>query len=230
MLEEDDLVLLGLKITKDPQTYREEYLEQLKRLDALLNLPTPPIKQIKPMIFFIVRHSSIDPVRSVNLLVSSLEIVKDYKTRRVVLDGLVLMRQKKCMESKELTRLIVMYGHELNYFVRSMQEFLDVHCYAVLRNWYKKGTEKQKSFCYFLLLVLFSKIHDVSERKRMQRDSSKTNRYTGISEDVNGSSHIEEIDSKCDQESTSTSSYCEDRRRCIQRYCKQYKHTRHDKV
>lgn len=203
MVPEDDLVLLGLKIAQDPQTYREEYLEQLRRLEALLNLPSPPVKQIKPMIFFIVRHSSIDPAKSVNLLISSLDAIKEYKTRRVVLDGLTLMRQKKYIETRELIRLIVIYGHELSYFVKSAQEFLDVHCYTILRDWYKKGTERQKSFCYFLLLVLFSKIHDVGRRKEIEEGGESINQRLEIAEGGSCSSCTEETANEHDPDTSS---------------------------
>jgi len=161
---EQDLVTLGIKISKDPETYKDDYLEQLRTLEALLALPAPPLKQISPMIFFVVRHSRIDPDRSLGLLRRSLETITEHKTRRVVLDGLILMRQKGLVESRELVRLIVTYGHELSYFVRSTQEFLDVGCYGVVREWYLKGTERQKKFCYFLMLVIFSKVHEVGER------------------------------------------------------------------
>lgn len=178
-MPEQDLVLLSLKIAKDPQTYKEEYLEQLKTLETFLSLPEPPLKQIQPMIFFIVRHSSIEPIRSVKILVESLEIIKEYKTRRVVLDGLIIMRQKGYIETKELIRLIIIHGQDLSYFVKSSQEFVNSECYPILKEWYLKGTERQKCYCYFLLLVLFSIVHGLEKNNDEDSDEDEAN-----SEDV----------------------------------------------
>lgn len=167
---DEDLILLGMNIRKDPLTYKNEYLTQLKTFESLMNLPTVPIKQIKPMIFFIVKYSHVEPSKAIGTLVNSLDLIQDYRTKRVILNGLIIIRQKKLIESKELLRLVIIHGNDLRYFLSSVQEFLDVNCYSVLKDWYSKGTERQKSFCYFLLLVLFSKIHDVQERKRMERE------------------------------------------------------------
>ncbi|KAM0680496.1 hypothetical protein GINT2_001184 [Glugoides intestinalis] len=196
---EQDLVLLGLNIKKDPQTYQEEFLEQLKILESLLKLPAPPLVQIKPMIFFIVRYSIVDPQRSIRLLIDSLDRIHEYRTRKVVLSGLIIMRQKKYIESKELLRLIIMYGNDLRYFLTGAQEFLDLECYAVLCEWYGKGTERQKSFCYYLLLVLFSKIHAMADRKRGKESRMYNMRMTiddqefdSIDEEINNCDELDE--------------------------------------
>lgn len=206
---EEDLVLLGLKIKKDPITYKDEYSAQLRTLSSLICLPNPPTKRIKPMIFFLVKYCSVDPRRSVGLLIDALDVVKDYRTRRVILNGLIVVRQKKYIESRELLRLMIIYGNDLRYFLNSAQEFLDTGCYRILVEWLKKGTERQKCFCYFLLLVLFSKIHDVSDRKKMKREMQenrdKMSAWPGgdagwaadVSRDDNYTEEINEGSSEC---------------------------------
>lgn len=166
---DEDLVLLGLKIKRDPETYKDEYSAQLRALSSLISLPSPPIKRIKPMVFFLVKHCDVDPDQSVGLLMDALDAIKDYRTKKVILNGLVVVRQKRYIESRELLRLMIIHGNDLRYFLNSAQEFLDTGCYGILVEWFKKGTERQKCFCYFLLLVLFSKIHDVSDRKKMKK-------------------------------------------------------------
>lgn len=209
---EENLILLGLKIKKDPETYKDEFLAQLKTFNSLISLPSPPIKQIKPMIFFIVRHCSIDPVNSTSVLISALETVTDYPTKKVILSGLIIVRQKKLIESKTLLKLIISHGNDLRYFLRNVQEFLDVECYEILVDWYNKGTERQKCFCYFLLLVLFSKIHDVNDRRKMEQDMLTIKGNTEVSsadDEMDSLSEEEQSDlidgddilSGCDEES-----------------------------
>lgn len=176
---EEDLILLGMNIKKDPLTYKNEYLAQIKIFESLLNLPTIPIRQIKPMIFFIVKYSNVEPLQAVNTLVNSLDSIQEYRTKRVVLNGLIIIRQKKFIESKDLLRLVITHGNDLRYFLSSVQEFLDINCYSILKDWYFKGTERQKSFCYFLLLVLFSKIHDVNDRRKMAQEMVELDGYEG---------------------------------------------------
>lgn len=188
---EENLISLGLKIKKDPLTYKKEYLMQIKAFSALIDLPSPPIKQIKPMIFFIVQHCKLDPTTSVRALVAALECLKDVRTKKIILNGLVILRQKKHIESKELIRFIILHGNDLRYFLRSTQEFLNLECYGILVEWYKKGTERQKCFCYFLLTVLFSKIHDVYERKKMQAAAQVKCENLISSEEDDYSSEIE---------------------------------------
>lgn len=190
---EEDLILLGMNIKKDPQTYRDEYIAQLKIFESLLTLPTLPIRQIKPMIFFIVKYSHVEPTKAVNTLINSLDVIPDYLTKRVVLNGLIIVRQKRLIESKDLLRLVLTHGNDLRYFLKSCQEFLDVNCFQVLKDWYVKGTERQKSFCYFLLLVLFSKIHDVIDRRKMDREMVENLNY--------GDEEIDNVDNEeCDNE------------------------------
>jgi len=200
---EENLISLGLKIKKDPLTYKKEYLMQIRAFSALIDLPSPPIKQIKPVIFFIVQHCKLDPTTSVSALVAALESLKDVRTKKIILNGLVILRQKKHIESKELIRFIILHGNDLRYFLRSTQEFLNLECYGILVEWYKKGTERQKCFCYFLLTVLFSKIHDVSERKKMQAEAKqlKYENLTSSEEDDYNSEVGSEIESESEHSS-----------------------------
>lgn len=182
---EDDLILLSMKIKKDPLTYKEEYSNQLRILQSLLSLPTPPVKQIQPMIFFIVNHCLVDPERSLKILVDSLEMIQENKTKRVILNGLVLIRQKQLIESKELLRLIIKHGNDLNYFLEGVQGFIDEGCYEVLIEWYKKGTERQRGFSYYLMIVLYTKLTnsnskgDVSYSNSSRGDLTAGNISTG---------------------------------------------------
>lgn len=178
---EENLILLGIKIKKDPLTYKEEFVSQIQIFETLSSLQSPPIKQIKPMVFFLVKHAHIEPFKTIKALLDGLENIKDYKTKKLILSGLIIVRQKKMIQSKELLNLILVHGQELRSFLKNMQEYLDLECYPVLLEWYKKGTERQKCFCYFLLLVLFSKIHSVADRKRMELESQENLSQDNIS-------------------------------------------------
>lgn len=190
---EEDLVVLGLKIKRDPETYRGEYSAQLRVLRALISLPSPPIKRIKPMISFLVRHCSVDPSKSVGLLADALDTVSDHKTKRAILNGLVVVRQKKYIGSKELLRMMIIHGNDLKCFLSSAQEFLCTDCYGILVEWFRKGTERQKCFCYYLLLVLFSKIHDVSDRKRMAKMQEDQGIWSSVDSTVEDSQRSDEL-------------------------------------
>ena len=153
-----DLITLGLKIKKDSLTYRNEFLDEIRSIESLITLPNPPIKQIKPVLSFIIRYCHVDAARSVNVLASSLAAIKDVKTRKVILGGLILIRQKKLLSSKDLFKYILMYGNDYRAYLKGCTEFLEIECYDTLVEWYHKGTERQQSFCYYFLLIIFGMI------------------------------------------------------------------------
>lgn len=153
-----DLITLGIKLKSDPLTYRNEFVDELRSFEMLASLPSPPVKQIKPFLSFVIRNVHVDPESSIKCLYTALENIKDLKMRRTILAGLILVRQKKLIESKELFKRILTFGSDLRFYLKGCQEFLDVDCYGVLMEWYSKGTEKQKSFCYYFLLILFHRI------------------------------------------------------------------------
>lgn len=152
-----DLVTLGMKLKDDPLTYRREYIDELRSFEALISLPTPPLKQIRPVLAFIVRNCHVEPGHSVSLLTAALTAIKDIRAKRTILGGLVLVRQKGFITSVELFKAVLAHGSDLKFYLRGCQEFLEEACYGILVEWYEKGTEKQKSFCYYFLLVLFSR-------------------------------------------------------------------------
>ncbi|KAI4292688.1 hypothetical protein PAPHI01_1962 [Pancytospora philotis] len=150
-----DLILLGMKLKEDPRTFRPEYMRELRALEALLSLHEPPVRQIKPILPFFIKNCHVEPAQTVRLLLLALETVKDIKVKKSILRGLVLVRQKGCIASRDLFRHVLLNGCDLSSYLRSCQEFLDASCYDVLVEWYRKGTEKQKSFCYYFLVYLF---------------------------------------------------------------------------
>lgn len=155
-----DLVFLSEKLKEDSISYQEEYLRELDSLRAMIRLHNPPIKQMLPIIPFIVQHSNIAPEKAYNILVAGLEI-RDPRLRNSILSGLVMMRQKALVSSYELFRMLLLYGNDLKPFHSACREFLDLECLDVLTDWYKKGTEKQKCFCYYFLLNFFSEANDL---------------------------------------------------------------------
>lgn len=152
-----DLIALGMKLKADPLTYKQEYLEQLKSLEALITLSSPPAKQLRPVLSFVIRNAHIEPAKSIELLILGLAVLKDLRMRKSILDGLILARQRGLVPSQELFQHILRYGSDFRCYIRGCREFLDADCFDILVEWYRKGLDKQKSFCYFFLLVLFSR-------------------------------------------------------------------------
>lgn len=171
-----DLVLLGMKLKDDPQTYRKEYTEELRSFESLIALPNPPLAQIKPMLTFIIQNCHVDPERSVGLLFAALGAVKDMKTKRTILGGFILIRQKSLMDSQTLFTHVITHGSDLTFYLRGCQEFLGLECYGVLVEWYRKGTERQRSFCYYFLLILHSRLGDAG----LEKDAGRCEELEGI--------------------------------------------------
>ncbi len=155
-----DLILLGDKLKKDSITYASEFESELDRFESLLELPQIPIKQMKPLLAFIIKNCHVNNKRSLRLLLDALSKIRDFKIRKSILCGLILFRQKKIIESSELLRMILMYGRDYKLYFKACQEYVDIGCYEVLKEWYYKGDEKQKSFTYYLLLIIFSNEKD----------------------------------------------------------------------
>ncbi|KAI5148846.1 hypothetical protein ENBRE01_0574 [Enteropsectra breve] len=170
-----DLITLGQKIKQDKLTWLPEYLEELDALEALIKLPNPPVKQMKPLIAFIVRYCYVEPERSIGALVGALSAIKDSKIRKSILGGLILVRQKRLIDSRVLIKNILLYGSDLKFYHKGVTEFLDFSCYDILVEWYGKGTEKQRCFCYYFLLVLFSRLPKVKIQSNATDEDDKEN-------------------------------------------------------
>lgn len=177
-----DLGLLSEKLKKDAVTYNKEYEIELDTLESIIGLPQINVRQLRPLLAFVIRNGHINKERTWNLLKETLAHVKDLKIRRSILGGAIVYRQKRMISSTELFRTILLYGSDLKMYFKGCREFVDNNCYDVLCEWYYKGMEKQKAFCYYFLLILFLKNNKLEER--MERKKSEVSNNV-VNETVN---------------------------------------------
>jgi len=155
-----DLIALGQKLKENPLPYMGEYRNELRTFETLLALPNPPIKQLKPLVSFIILHAHIEPEKTMLILSSALNQIKHPKIRSSILNGMILIRQKGIISSRMLINCVLMNSNSPKEFLSGCKEFIDLDCFEILKEWHDKGTEKQRIFCYYLLMFLYTMLDD----------------------------------------------------------------------
>ena len=156
---ENDLVLLGMKVKKDPETYKVEFMKKVDYLKSLLDLPNPPVKELRPYATFVTKHvwRVIKDTREsevlLNVVERSLDIL-DRKSSYKILNESILLRQKNVITSAQIFDLFIRY----EYNSHSISQYLDFTVFGVLEKYFKSGSDKQKRYCYYYLLKLFNKL------------------------------------------------------------------------
>ena len=154
-------VLLGL--SKNPRNYIEEYGKQLDTFVSLVNLPNQPEKPIRQVLSLLLTHVKIDS-RLPNALINSIRTIKCHKIRHVVIESLFLLKRNKLIDADQLLRNLLEYHSDLKSILNLTRREVSVDTVPCLLEYYTKGNDKQKCFCYYMIVYLFSCGHTELEK------------------------------------------------------------------
>ncbi|KAH9411262.1 hypothetical protein HK407_06g10920 [Ordospora pajunii] len=154
-------VMLGL--SKNPRNYTEEYRKQLDMFVSLVNLPNQPDKPIRQVLALLLTHVKIDS-RLPDALISSIKTIKCHKIRHMVIESLFLLKRNKLIDADRLLRNLLEYHPDLKSILNRTRRDVSGDAIPCLLEYYAKGNDKQKCFCYYMIVYLFSGGHSELEK------------------------------------------------------------------
>lgn len=147
-------VMAGL--SKSPENYVEEYGRQLELFESLVKLPKQPEKTVRQTLSFLLAHPTIDK-RLAAVLISSIRTVRCLKVRRIVVESLFMLRRKELVSTEQLLRNVLEHHPDLKSVLGRTKGVVSEEAAGCVVEYYRKGTEKQRSFCYYLVVYLFTR-------------------------------------------------------------------------
>ncbi|AFN83157.1 hypothetical protein EROM_060630 [Encephalitozoon romaleae SJ-2008] len=147
-------VLVGLE--KCPENYAEEYGRQLELFNSLVKLPKQPVKIIRQTLSFLLAFPKVDK-RLPETLIASIGTIKCHKTRRIVVESLFRLRRKGLIDTGQLFKNLLEHHPDPKSVLRRARALVSKEAVPWILEYYGKGTDKQKGFCYYLIVYLFTK-------------------------------------------------------------------------
>lgn len=145
-------VMVGL--SNDPENYVEEYRQQLQSFEALVRLPKQPEKTIRQTLAFLLAHPRVDK-RLPDVLADAVRMVKCHKTRSVIVNSFFGLKSRGLIGTDQLFRTLLEHCVDLKSVLKNAKREADEEAIPHLLNYYRKGTDKQRCFCYYLIVCLF---------------------------------------------------------------------------
>ncbi|ADM11669.1 uncharacterized protein Eint_060610 [Encephalitozoon intestinalis ATCC 50506] len=155
-------VMVGLE--KCPENYVEEYGRQLELFSSLVRLPKQPGKTIRQTLSFLLAFPTIDK-RLSETLVSSVETIKCHKIKRTVVESLFRLRRRGLVSGEQLLKNLMEHHPDPKSVLKRIRSLVSEEEVPCILEYYKKGTDKQRSFCYYLVVYLFRKGCGVLEKE-----------------------------------------------------------------
>ncbi|WEL38825.1 hypothetical protein PFJ87_06g00920 [Encephalitozoon hellem] len=147
-------VLVGLE--KCPENYTEEYGRQLELFNSLVKLPKQPGKTIRQTLSFLLAFPNVDK-RLPEILIASIGTIKCHKIRRIVVESLFRLRRKGLIDAGQLFKNLLEHHPDPKSILRRAKALVSSEAIPWILEYYGKGTDKQRSFCYYLIVYLFTK-------------------------------------------------------------------------
>jgi hypothetical protein len=150
-----DIHRISHEVARNPETYREEYRSEMRSYESLTRLPQQPEKIIRQTLAFLLSHPRMEEGLA-ETLVSSLSTTKCLKIRQLVLNGLFSLKRTGAISSSLLLKTLLEHSVELKSFLKRCREIADEAVIPIVQEYYRRGTDKQRCFCYYMIVYLFS--------------------------------------------------------------------------
>lgn len=151
-----DLYQVMVGLSKNPENYLEEYRQQLRSFEALVRLPKQPEKIIRQTLSFLLAHPKVDG-KLPEILIGSIGNIRCHKIRRIVIESLFILRHKNLISTGQLFKNLLGHCTDLKSVLNKARKWADEDAIPHIQNYYRKGTEKQRCFCYYIIVHLFAK-------------------------------------------------------------------------
>lgn len=153
-------VMVGL--SRNPENYTEEYGKQLQLFEALVRLPKQPEKVLRQTLALLLAYPRVDE-RLPIVLIGNIKAVKCYKIRNIILNSLFVLKYKRLVSSEQLLENLLDHCADLRSVLKKTRKEVGEETIPCLLKYYRNGTDKQRCFCYYLMVYLFSRGHSQLE-------------------------------------------------------------------
>ncbi|KAF7678807.1 Protein SDA1 like protein [Astathelohania contejeani] len=155
-----DLQTLQINILRDPPTYEAEYRHHLATYESYIQLPTQPLKHLRPLLAFLSATSHLYINNYNDILLRHLSTASDSLIIEELLKHLFMLRRKKQINALTFFECIFRYNGGSKKMLRRLMVELEP-CEGMeelLVGYVHNGTEAQARLAMFLCVVLYEKV------------------------------------------------------------------------
>jgi hypothetical protein len=153
-----DVHRISHEISRNPEAYREDYRKELMSYESLTRLPRQPDKIIRQTLAFLLSHPRMEEGLA-GVLIGSLRTIRCIKVRQLVLNRLFSLRNCGLISSTLLLKALLEHSVEFKSILEKCRGIVDEEAIPLMQEYYRRGTDKQRSFCYYIIVYLFSSGH-----------------------------------------------------------------------
>lgn len=161
-----DLETLSIQLSKDPESYAEEYRKVLLAYSSLTDVPVQSTARVKQFLNILSPYIFKIETDFPSVAVAHLQKTTDSLVRKELVRLLVFFYNKRLISPENFFELYL--RHSGKFEVSAVTSYCGLSCMPVFLDYLSRGDDRQRSFAFLMVVYAYESL-DFNKRERREK-------------------------------------------------------------